>query len=88
MPSSSIYSGVVSLRAIRLVLFLAELNNLESWSTDVGNAHLEATTKERVYIVAGREFGDLEGHVLLIKKALCGLRSSGLRWNERLAVCL
>ena len=28
---SSVYSGVVSLRGIRLVLFLAELNGLESW---------------------------------------------------------
>ena len=88
IPLSSIYSGVVSLRGIRLVLFLAELNNLESWSTDIGNAYLEATTKERVYILAGREFGNLEGHILLIKKALYGLRSSGLRWHERLADCL
>ena len=30
VPLSSIYSGVVSLRGIRLVLFLAELNILES----------------------------------------------------------
>ena len=29
-PLSSFYSGVVSLRGIRLVLFLAELNGLES----------------------------------------------------------
>ena len=88
IPLSSVYSGVVSLRGIRLVLFLAELNGLDSWSTDIGNAYLEATTKEKVYIVAGKEFGDLEGHILLIKKALYGLRSSGLRWHERLADCL
>jgi len=37
-----------------------------------------------VCVVAGPEFGDREGHVLIISKALCGLHSSGLRWSERL----
>ena len=88
VPLSSVYSGVVSLRGIRLVLFLAELNGLEEWGTDIGNAYLEAFTKEKVYIVAGPEFGDLQGHILIILKALYGLRTSGLRWHERLADCL
>ena len=65
--------------------FLAELNGLLLWSTDIGNAYLEATTKEKVCIIAGPEFGSLEGHLLLIHKALYGLRSSGLRWHERFA---
>ena len=30
VPLSSVYSGVVSLKGIRLVLFIAELNGLES----------------------------------------------------------
>jgi len=46
---------------------------------------LETCTKEKVYIIAGPEFGDREGHVLIISKALYGLHSSGLRWSERLA---
>ncbi len=41
-----------------------------------------------MYIVAGPEFGDREGHILVIEKALYGLRTSGLRWHERLADCL
>ena len=69
-PIDSVYSGVVSLKGLRLVLFLAELNGLESWSTDIGNAYLEAETKEKVYIIAGPEFGELEGHTLIIFKAL------------------
>ena len=44
--------------------------------------------KEKVYIVSGPEFGPLEGHNLIIIKALYGLRTSGLRWHERLANCL
>jgi hypothetical protein len=31
---------------------------------------LEAEAKERLYIIAGAEFGELEGHTLVIVKAL------------------
>ena len=88
VPLESVYSGVVSLRGFRLVIFLAELNGLETWSTDIGNAYLESFTREKVYIVAGPEFGDREGHILIIRKALYGLRTSGKMWNERFAECL
>ena len=84
-PIDSVYSSVVSLRGIRMLTFIGELNELEVWCTDVGNAYLESFTKEKVYIIAGPEFGDLEGHTLIIQKALYGLRSSGLRFHERLA---
>jgi hypothetical protein len=85
-PKDSVYSGVVSLRSLRLVAMLAELNGLELWAADVGNAYLEASTKEKVYIIAGPEFGEhRKGHTMLIKKALYGLRTSGARWHEHFA---
>jgi hypothetical protein len=77
IPLKSVYSGVVSLRGFRIVLFLAELNHLEIWSTYIGNAYPEAYTSEKVYIIAGPEFGEREGHILIISKALYGLQSSG-----------
>ena len=83
-PIESIYSGIVSIRSLRLVIFLAKLNNLEVWGADIGNAYLEAKTKERLYIVAGPEFEELEGHILVIYKALYGLKSSGLRWSQKI----
>ena len=73
IPLDSVYSGVVSLRSLRLVLFLAELNGLQIYGTDVGNAYLEAKTKEKIYFVAGSEFGNLEGFIMIIQKALYGL---------------
>ena len=57
---------------------------MEVWGADIGNVYLEAITKEKLYIVAGPEFGELQGHVLVIHKALYGLKSSGLRWSQRL----
>ena len=88
VPLDSVYSSVVSLQGLRLTLFLAELNQLETWCTDVGNAYLEAFTDEKIYIIAGNEFGPREGHTLLIHKALYGLRSSGARWWERFSEVL
>ena len=83
-PVDSVYSGVVSLVGIRMFTFLAELNTLELWSTDIGNAYLESFTKEMVAFVAGPEFDALEGHTFVIVKAIYGLRSSGARWHDRL----
>ena len=83
-PVESVYSGVVSLRSLRIVLFVAELNKLEAWGADIGNAYLEAKTKEKVYVIGDRGFGKLHGHTLVIFKALYGLKSSGKRWHERL----
>ena len=83
-PIESIYSGVVSIRSLRLVIFLAKLNNLEVWGADIGNAYVEAMTKEKLYIVAGPEFEELDGHILVIYKTLYGLKSSGLRWSQKI----
>ena len=85
IPLESVYSSVVSLRGVRMLGFIAELNGLDLWATDIGNAYLESYTKEKVYIKAGPEFGKRAGHYLVIAKALYGLKSSGLRWHERLA---
>ena len=57
---------------------------MEVWVADIGNTYLEATTKEKIYIVAGPEFEVLNGHILVIHKALYGLKSSGLRWSQRI----
>jgi hypothetical protein len=48
-----------------MVAFLSELNGLDLWATDIGNAYLEAKTSELLFIIAGPEFGDLEGHMLI-----------------------
>ena len=57
---------------------------MKVWGVDIGNAYLEATTKEKLYIVAGTEFEELQGHILVIHKALYGFKSSGIRWSQRI----
>ena len=83
-PVESIYSGVVSLRSLRMVVFLSQVNKLEIWGADVGNAYLEAYTDEKLCIMAGPEFKELQGHLLIMVKALYGTRSGGARWHDRL----
>ena len=46
----------------------------------MGNAYLDATTEEKVHIMAGPEFRQQEGKMLVIRKDLYGLRSSGRMW--------
>jgi len=88
IPVDSVYSGVVSLCGLHIVTFLAELNNLKLWATNIGNAYLEALTEGRIYIVTGPEFGDKKGHMLIICKALYGLWTPGLCWHETFSDCL
>ena len=57
---------------------------MKVWAADIGNAYLEATTREKLYIVAGPELEELQGHLLVIHKVPYGLKSSGLRWSQRI----
>ena len=54
IPPNSVYFGVVSLRELRMMVFLAELNQLDTWTTDIGNTHLEVKTSEKVCITIGQ----------------------------------
>ena len=81
-PEEAVYSLVASLRSLRAIIFASKLNKLKLWQGDVGNAYLESYTLEKVYFIAGPEFGPLQGHTLVFIKALYGLRSSGLRFHE------
>jgi hypothetical protein len=85
----SVYSGVVTLRSLCLCMLLAELNGLKVEAVDVGNAYLEAYTKEKLYVIVGPEFGEeRRGHVIFIVKALYGLRTGGERFHEKFAATL
>ena len=66
-PVESIYSGVVSLRSLRMVVFLSQLNDLEIWGAAVGP-----------------EFKELQGHLLIMIKALHGTHTGAARWHDRL----
>jgi len=84
----SVYSGVVLLCGLCLLVFLADLNDLDVWATDIGNVYLEAETQEKVYIIAGPEFGELELHTLIIIQSTLWPQDFWLHWHECFANCL
>ena len=87
-PKEDIFSGVVSMEAVRLGFILARLNGLLVCAGDVGNAFLYGKTREKVYVIAGEEFGENKGKRMIIDRSLYGLRSSAARFHEHLSVKL
>ena len=58
-------------RRIRLAFLVAALNDLEILSADISGAYLNAKAAEKVYTIAGKEFGtDREGQVIIMTRAL------------------
>jgi hypothetical protein len=58
---------------VRSALDLAALNDLDVKMTDIENAYLTAPLTEKVWTVLGPEFGDDDGKLALIVRALYGL---------------
>ena len=81
-----LYSGVVNLETIRIAFTIASILNYTIVAADIISAYIQAKTTEKVYAIAGPEFGPLlKGKALIIVKALYGLKTSGARWHQKLA---
>ena len=85
VPPEEVYSGVVSMDTIRTVFVLFAMNNLDVCAADISTAFLYGRTREKVYVVAGPEFGELAGRIMIIDKGLYGLKSSAARFHEHLS---
>lgn len=84
-PSSITYSSVVSRDSVRIMLMIAALNDLDLRSADVQNAFLTAPNLEKCYMRAGPEFGENEGKVYIVRRALYGLRSASAAFRAFMA---
>ncbi len=73
-PASITYSSVVSRDSVRIMFLVAAVNDLQVLAADIGNAYLNAPNRERVYAIAGKEFGSRAGQRVLIVRALYGLK--------------
>jgi hypothetical protein len=84
-PSSLTFSSVVSRDSVRLAFLYAQLKGLDVLSCDVGNAYLYAPCREKIYFIGGVECGEQRGKILVVTKALYGLKSSGASWRAMFA---
>ena len=80
------YSSVVKLTSTRILNIIAKSHGLQCLAGDVGNAYLNAPTREKVFVRCGLEFGEeFQGRVAIVVKSLYGLKSSGNRWHAHFA---
>ena len=79
---------MVSKDSIRLAFLAAALNDLDVLAANIQNAYLTSPTMEKVYTIAGPEFGSDAGRPAVIMRALYGLRSSGKMFREHFAKTL
>ena len=84
-PSSLTYSSVVSRDSVRIALTVAALNGLDVLGCDIQNAYISAPCREKIYIITGPEFGSDAGKVMIVVRALYGLKSSGASFRSMLA---
>jgi hypothetical protein len=54
-------------------------------SGDIGNAYLNAPTKEKIWFRAGDEFGSQAGCPVIIVRALYGLNGSANAWRNMIS---
>jgi Reverse transcriptase (RNA-dependent DNA polymerase) len=72
------FASVVSRDSICITFLTVALNDLKILSADISGAYLNTKAAEKVYTLAGKEFGpEKEGKVVVITRALYGLHSSG-----------
>ena len=76
-PKANTYASVVSRESVRIAFLYAALNDLDVLSCDITNAYLNAPCTEKLWYEAGKEFGSDAGSVMILKKAVYGLRSAG-----------
>lgn len=78
VPKEMTYSSVVWRDNVRIAFLYVALTDLDVLSADVQNAYLNAPMKEKLYTMAGLEFGpENANRPVLIVCALYGLRTSG-----------
>ena len=85
VPSSMTYSTVVSRDTVRIGFLVAALNDLDILAGDIQNAFLEAPTKEKIFFYAGDEWKADKDKVVVVVRALYGLKSSALQFRNHLA---
>jgi hypothetical protein len=79
-PASMTYSSVVSRDSVRILFTIAALNELDIFACDVNNAYLNAPCREKIWFEGGPECGEDRGKVLVVVRALYGLKSAGASW--------
>ena len=80
IPPSMKYSSVVSRDSVRIFLMLESLDIIDLKCANVHHSYLITNLKEIVWLQARQEFGVQKGKVVVIIRALYGLKVDGYAW--------
>ena len=77
-PAGLCYLSVVSRDSVRIAFLVPALNYLNIFAYGISNPYLNSPCLEIILFVAGLDCGkSLEGKVMKLLSALCGLKISG-----------
>ena len=74
--------------SVWISLLYAAVNNLDILSCAIYIAYFEASYDKKLWTVAGKEFGRLDGTPMWINQELYGLKSVGNYWHKALSTTL
>ena len=78
-------SSMIRLDTVKVLFMTLYTMGLKCLMGDINSAYIQAYTKEKIYTIAGPEFGPLQGRILIIDQALYGLQGSGNAWHKKFA---
>ena len=76
------YSSVIENLSVRLLLLAASHQGLGVMTGDIGNAFPTAPCAEKVWSKCGPEFGNQQGAIVTLKRALYGLKTASRSFHE------
>ena len=88
VPSSITYSSVVSWDSVKMLFMIIALNDLKVLGADIKYAYLTDPTREKIWTIAGPEFGSEKGCIMMAVWELYGLKSSGAAFRSFLVETL
>ena len=83
-PNTFTYSSVISHDSVCIALTIAALSELSLMACDIQSAYFPTNCREKVWTHAGPEFGSESGSIMIMMKALYGLKGSGAAFRAHL----
>ena len=82
------YSIFVSRDSVRLAFTIVALNSVDAMACDFENTYLNAMCCKKIWFEGGTECGEDKGKVLIVVRALYGIKSAVSSWHAALAQVL
>ena len=83
-PESLTYSRF-SRNNFRIAFTIVDLKYIDTWACDIEHTYLNEKFREKILIKDGTKFENYKGKVMIVIRAMYGLKSIGASWIAMLA---